>query len=120
MKIAVPIEENGHETIVSISFGRASSFLIFDQETNTSQLLKNTAALSAGGAGIKAAQVIADSGAKILLTPQCGGNAARVLLAAGMRLYKTEPGKRAMDSIKQFLQGELEELTEIHEGFHGH
>ena len=120
MKIAVPIEENGNETIVSISFGRASSFLIFDQETRTTHLLKNTAVLSAGGAGIKAAQVVADSGAKILLTPLCGGNAAKVLSAAGIKLYKTEPGKRAMDSIKQFLQGELAEPAEIHEGFHGH
>ena len=43
-----------------------------------------------------------------------------MLLAAGIRLYKAAPGDSAMDSIKALRDGKLEELQEIHEGFHGH
>ncbi len=120
MKIAVPVEGMGKDTAVSASFGRAAYFLIHDEETGSAQTFGNTAAQSAGGAGIKAAQTIADSGAKVVLTPQCGGNAAKVLLSAGLKLYKTKPGLSTAGNIQAFLRGELEELSEIHKGFHGH
>ena len=120
MKIAVPVEGLGNDTTVSASFGRAAGFLVYDDDQGTTDILNNDAAQSAGGAGIWAAQTVVDSGAKILLTPQCGGNAAKVLLAAGVKLYKTQPGVSASENIKRFLRGELTELSEIHEGFHGH
>lgn len=84
------------------------------------EFLDNSAAQSAGGAGIKAAQTLADSGAEILLTPQCGGNAAKVLLASDLKLYKTEPGLSAMENIRRFREDGLDRLNEIHEGFHRH
>lgn len=120
MKIAVPVEGLGNDTAVSASFGRAAGFLVFDNGEGTTKILSNDAAQSAGGAGIRAAQTVVDSGAMILLTPQCGGNAAKVLLAAGVKLYKTQPDVSASENIKRFLRGELTELSEIHEGFHGH
>ncbi len=120
MKIAIPVETIEKNPAVSASFGRAAHFLIYDEESAASQTLENTAALSAGGAGIQAAQLIVDSGAQALLTPRCGQNAANVLLAAGIRLYKTIPALSAMDNVKAFNEGKLDELSEIHEGFHGH
>ncbi len=120
MKIAVPVEKRGNKADVSASFGRADGFLVYDNDEGTTLILNNDAAQSAGGAGIKAAQTIVDSGAKTLLTPQCGGNAAKVLLAAGVRLYKTRPDMNVMENVDCFLSGGLAELAEIHEGFHGH
>ena len=120
MKIAVPVQGPGNDTAVSTSFGRAAGFLVYDDDEGTTHILNNSAAQSAGGAGIHAAQTIVDSGAKTLLTPQCGGNAAKVLLAAGVKLYKTRQGLTVMENIDWFLKGELTELSEIHEGFHGH
>ena len=120
MKIAVPVDEKGQDPAAAASFGRALGFLIYDEESGLTEILDNSAAQSAGGAGIKAAQTIVDSGAEILLTPQCGGNAAKVLLAAGVKLYKTEPGLSAMENIRRFQQDGLDRLVEIHEGFHRH
>lgn len=120
MKIAIPVEDRGQDPTVSASFGRTAYFLIHDEETGSTQTVENTASQSAGGAGIKAAQTVADSGAEVLLTPQCGENAAKVLLSAGLKLYKTKPGLSAMGNIQAFGKGELEELYEIHEGFHRH
>lgn len=119
MKIAIPVDENKLETGVCVSFGRAPYFLIYDTTTGNSVSLDNSAASSQSGAGIKAAQSIADSGAEVLLTPRCGENAAEVLKAAGVKMYRTVSGS-ASDHIAAFLAGDLQPLLETHTGFHGH
>ncbi len=119
MKIAIPVDEKDLETGVCMSFGRTPYFLIYDTETKESLFIKNTAANSAGGAGIKAAQIIVDNETNIMLTPRCGQNAADVLLAAEIKLYKTADGS-AKENIDAFIEGKLSLLEEIHAGFHGH
>ena len=118
MKIVVPVEENKLESNVFFSFGRASYFLIYDTETQESRFLPNAGAASQGGAGIKAAQAVVDSGAAALLTPRCGENAAAVLKAANVKLYRTTDGS-AMDNVTAFLTKKLPPLGEVHAGFHG-
>ena len=46
---------------VSVSYGRAPYFLIYDIESEKASFVENRAAVSRGGAGIIAAQLIADS-----------------------------------------------------------
>jgi predicted Fe-Mo cluster-binding NifX family protein len=119
MKIILPADENNNGTTVCVSFGRAPFFMIYDTESKQASFKDNPAASSPGGAGVKAAQFVVDSGAEVLLTPRCGDNAAEVLSADGTRIYKTRDGT-AMDNIEAFLGGELTALTETHPGFHGH
>ena len=119
MKIAIPTDENSIGTDVCISFGRTPYFMIFDTDTKASTFLDNSAAASEGGAGIKAAQIIVDSKATVLLTPRCGENAAEVLKAADIKMYKTIAGS-AMDNIEAFLNGKLSLLGEIHPGLPHH
>lgn len=119
MKIIVPVDDSSPRTGVCISFGRAPFFLLFDTDTRESVFLRNDAADSQSGAGIKAAQNIVDSQADVLLTPRCGNNAVDVLKAAGIKLYKTSEGS-AMDNIQAFQAGSLTVLTESHPGLHGH
>ncbi len=99
------------------SFGRAPYFLFYDTETNEGTFLKNSAADSRGGAGIKAAQTIVDNKAAALLTPRCGENAAEVLRAANIKLYKTI-GDSIEDNIKAYNDGKLTLLNDIHPGLH--
>ncbi len=119
MKIAIPVDKDIMSTEVCVSFGRAPYFLLYNTETRESEFIENSAAESAGGAGIKAAQTIVDNQADALLTPRCGQNAADVLKAANIKLYKTE-GSSAEENISKFIKGELPLLAEIHAGFHGH
>jgi predicted Fe-Mo cluster-binding NifX family protein len=118
MKIAIPVDNKGLDSNVSASFGRSSYFLIYDTESKESEFIENTAVHSSGGAGIKAAQTIVDSGAKAVLTPRCGQNAAEVLKAAGIELYKTVAGN-AEENITAFSDKKLSALDDIHAGFHG-
>jgi predicted Fe-Mo cluster-binding NifX family protein len=107
------------ETTVSMSFGRAPYFLIYDTESRENIFVSNSAATSQGGAGIKAAQNIVDNKVSALLTPRCGENAAEVIKAAEIKIYKTI-NDSIRDNIEAFDEGKLPLLEEIHAGFHGH
>lgn len=118
MKIVIPVDEKSLESNVCISFGRTPYFLIYDIDTKESVFIDNTAAASTGGAGIKAAQMIVDNKANVLLTPRLGENAAEVLKAAEIKLYKTVTDS-VKDNIDAFIAGKLPLLDKIHPGFHG-
>lgn len=119
MRIAIPMTEQTLKSEVAPSFGRAPFFLFSDTETGETSYVENSAATSLGGAGVKAAQIIVDHKAEVLLTPQCGENAAAVMQAAQITLYKTISGS-AEDNIAAFSGNKLSSLEDIHAGFHGH
>ena len=119
MKIAIPVEDKSMETNVCQSFGRTPYFLIYDTGSKDGYFLDNSAAASQGGAGIKAAQTIVDNNVNALLTPRCGENAAEVIKAANIKIYKTV-NDSIMDNIDAFNNGNLSVLADIHAGFHNH
>ncbi len=116
MKIAIPLDEN--KTDVCPSFGRAPWFLFHDDQNGTDEIAENPAAAAQGGAGIKAAQFIADAGAGSLITFRCGQNAADVFQAAGISIYKAE-AVSAAENLKAYRENRLQTLTHFHAGFHG-
>jgi len=119
MKIAIPVEQNQIQTVISASFGRAPYYLIHNTETNQNEFLDNSALLSQGGAGIKAAQILLDQNVDVLIAPRCGENAALLLREGGVSLYKNncEQPEKLIQSLKQ---SQLELLIDIHAGFHNH
>ncbi len=119
MKIAIPVNNKSLESTVASSFGRTPYFLVYDTEAETSAFFDNSAIASQGGAGIKAAQAVVDSKADVVLVPQCGENAASVIKAANLKIFKTQ-GDSIRDNIDFFMAGKLSELTDIHAGFHNH
>ncbi|MBN2558109.1 MAG: NifB/NifX family molybdenum-iron cluster-binding protein [Clostridia bacterium] len=119
MKIAFPVDTRSAGACIYKSFGRAPAFLVYDTQTQKSLFVDNSAASSQGGAGIKAAQLVLDQQTDAVIAPQCGQNAADVLLAAGVRIYLSE-GCSVGDNIKAHTEGLLKELSDIHAGYHGH
>lgn len=119
MKVAMPVGGKSMDAGVYQSFGRAPYFMTYDTQTKESTFVDNPAASSQGGAGIKAAQVIVDLQVVALLTPQCGENAASVLNAANIALYKTY-GSSIQENLNAFDDQRLPSLDEIHGGFHQH
>lgn len=118
MKIAMPVYEQSMQSDICPSFGRTPYFLIYDTETDTPVFIKNDAAASQGGAGIKAAQLLADQGVGALISPRCGENAVAVLQQANIQLYRFMPGT-AQRNVNEFNAVKLEKLT-ASPGFHGH
>lgn len=118
MKIAIPTDDQSMEANVCQSFGRTPYFMIFDTESKETTFLDNSAAASQGGAGIKAAQNIVDSKVSVLITPRCGENAAEVIKAANIKMYKSI-NDSILNNYLAFSEGKLSLLEEIHPGFHG-
>ena len=116
MKIAIPLDVN--KTDVCPAFARTPYFMVYDKEQDKTDILKNPAANECGGAGGKAAQFMIDSGITTVITPRCGENAAMVLKAAEIKIYRTN-SMDASYNIKEYLDGKLEPLTRFHAGFQG-
>jgi predicted Fe-Mo cluster-binding NifX family protein len=119
MKIAIPVNDKSMESFVGDTFGRTNYFLIYDTKTKESVFVDNSAAASQGGAGIKAAQIVVDSQAEALITPQCGENAAKVIQESNIKIYKII-NDSIQDNIDAFIHEKLSLLEKIHDGFHGH
>ena len=117
MIIAIPVNENHAEPSICVSFGRAPWFLFHNTETGETQTLGNPAANGEGGANIKAAQFVVDQNANVLITVRGGENAAEVLLAAEIQIYKAQ-GSVAKENLAAFAEGKLEKLESFHAGFH--
>lgn len=114
MRIAIPLDED--RLAVCVVLARAPYFLFQDDGKET--IVENPAAQAQGGAGIQAAQFLADNNVNVLITVRCGQNAAEVFNAASIKIFKSVH-KTAADELIAFADGKLEELTQFHGGFHG-
>ncbi|MDC7229562.1 MAG: NifB/NifX family molybdenum-iron cluster-binding protein [Sphaerochaetaceae bacterium] len=117
MIVAVPAEEKSLDSAICVSFGRAPIYCLYDTEKETSTFLDNKAAEASGGAGIQAAQFLADQKIDSLITFRLGENASKVLSAANISILKALNLSIA-DNIANLLEGKLTSLNEVHPGFH--
>ena len=117
MKIALPVAAKNLEAGINSSYGRAPYYYIYSSQEKRGIFLDNPAAGGAGGVGVKAAQILVDAGAKKLITPRLGDNAAKVLIEAGIKLFLAQ-GRDIMENIESLEAGELDRLSEIHSGRH--
>lgn len=111
MKIAVASSGKTLESQVDPRFGRCPYFLIIDSETEKFEVFKNEAGQSARGAGISAAQLIADKGVGAVLAGNFGPNAVNVLSASQIKIFSGVFGITAKEAIKQYQEGKLQEIT---------
>jgi predicted Fe-Mo cluster-binding NifX family protein len=106
MKIAISATGPSLDADVEPRFGRCPYFLITDPETLEFEAMDNSAAMAAGGAGISAAQAIANKDVQTLLTGNCGPNAYQVLAAAGIQIITGVSGK-VKSAIEDYRLGKL-------------
>jgi len=111
MKVAVTAVGNDLDAEVDPRFGRAPYFLIVETDDMSFEALVNEAAEASGGAGPAAAQAVADAGAQVVLTGNCGPNAHRTLEAAGVKVFIGVAGN-AREAVERYLRGEYGEATE--------
>jgi len=71
-------------------------------------VLSNESAMVSGGAGIQAAQKIARSGIKVVITGNIGPNAYQTLSATGIKIFTGASGT-IKEVVKKYIQGDLYE-----------
>jgi len=105
MKICITTTGKDLDAPVDPTFGRAHGFLFVDSETLTAEAMEN--APGAHGAGVQAAQIMADKGVQVLLTGNVGPNAYQGLTAAGIEIYIGAAGA-GRDALAAYKAGKMQ------------
>ena len=112
MKIAVTSLGETLESPMDQRFGRARYFVLFDTASEKWSAHANTQNLTAlQGAGIQAAQTVANLEVDAVLTGHCGPNAFATLTAAGIDVYSAS-GSTVSAAISEFRSGRLAKAGE--------
>lgn len=111
MKICVTSIGDNIDSDVDPRFGRCKYFLIIDTDSMNVKSISNESLMASGGAGIKAAQMVAKTGAETVITGNIGPNAFQTLKTAGIKIITGINGK-IKDVVERFNQGELKEIDE--------
>jgi predicted Fe-Mo cluster-binding NifX family protein len=107
MKICVTATGNSIDAQIDPRFGRCSYFVIVDSETMQFEAVPNMAAGASGGAGIQAAQAIANKDVKLLITGNVGPKAFQALAAAGIEVATGAFGT-VREAVEKYKSGELD------------
>ena len=99
MKVIITAMGSDLNSQVDPRFGRCKYFLTVDTETMEFEATLNGNQDAMGGAGVQAAQTVANKGVDALLTGSVGPNAFQTLSAAGLKIYTGAHG-----TIKEVLE----------------
>lgn len=106
-KIAITSEGPSLDDRVDPRFGRAAGFVIVDTETMevVTYVDNGSSQAMAQGAGIQAAENVANAGAKVLLTGYVGPKAFEALQAAGIGIGQDVDGMTVREAAEKFKAG---------------
>jgi predicted Fe-Mo cluster-binding NifX family protein len=110
VKVAVSATSGSLNAQIDPRFGRCSYFVIVDTDTMHVDTLQNSSQSAPSGAGIAAAQTVANHGVHAVLTGNVGPNAHQVLSAAGIDIRTGAVGT-VKDAVDQFMRGQLPQTT---------
>ncbi|MFW6140202.1 MAG: NifB/NifX family molybdenum-iron cluster-binding protein [Acidobacteriota bacterium] len=111
MKIAVTATKPDLSAQVDPRFGRSPYFIIVDSETMDFEVIENSSAGAASGAGIQAAQLVANKGIELILTGSCGPNAFQTFQAAGVKIIVGVSGT-IKQAVQQYKSGNLNQTAQ--------
>lgn len=111
MKIAISSTGSDLNSNVDERFGRCPYFIIAEIENNeikSSESVENTSANQMGGAGMTAAQTVADKGVSAVITGNMGPRAFSVFQQLGVDIY--QGSGTVKEVIEKFLKNELSKI----------
>ena len=106
MKIAVSATSGNLDAQIDPRFGRCPYFVIVDPETMKFETVQNVSQSAPSGAGIQAAQIVANTGAEVVLTGNVGPNAFQALSSFGIKIITGVLGT-VREAVEKFKSGQL-------------
>ena len=110
MKICVTSTGSDLDAQVDPRFGRCQYFMIVDPDTMEFEAIPNEGIGASSGAGIQAAEIVANRGVDVLISGNIGPNAFQTLTAAGVRVLTGASGT-IRDAIEMYRAGKLSETA---------
>ena len=107
MKIAFTTSGNDLDAPLDKNFGKAPRLLVYDLASDRFSVIDNPQGCGATTAsGVRAAQTIARTGARCLVTGQCDASVRQALCPLGIKLYNTDAPSVSM-ALAQYRDGHL-------------
>lgn len=122
MKICITASGHGMDARVDERFGRAPFFVIVDPDTMQQETITNPAMDAEQGAGIAAAQGVAQKGVNAVLTGFVGPKAYAALQSAGIAIYDgLSADMDVKTAVKNYTDGLIRRSTgaQSRRGFSG-
>jgi len=110
MKVCVTATSGTLDAQIDPRFGRCAYFVIVDMDSMKFEALPNVSAQAMHGAGVQAAQIIANKGVQAVITGSVGPNAHQVLSAGGIKIIIENTGT-VREVIARCQSGKLQEGT---------
>jgi predicted DNA-binding protein (UPF0251 family)/predicted Fe-Mo cluster-binding NifX family protein len=111
-KIAVTSEGPAMDDLMDPRFGRAGGFIVVDPDTLEFNYVENGAAQARSqGAGIQAAETVANAGANAVLTGYVGPKAFSALSAAGIKIGHNLENMTVRQAIEIYKKGQVSWAT---------
>jgi predicted Fe-Mo cluster-binding NifX family protein len=110
VKVAVTALGTNLGSMSSPVFGRCPAYVFVDTETLQYIGIDNPCAGAGAGAGTRAARLMADRGVEAVLSLNVGPSAYEALRAAGIAIYRIEPGTVGQ-AVESFRAGSLRQLS---------
>lgn len=111
MRIVVTSTGPDLDAAVDPRFGRCQHFVFVETDDMGVEAMENPNIALGGGAGIQSAQLIADKGAAVVLTGNCGPNAYQTLAAAGVQVIVGVSGS-VREAVERYKTGALSATTQ--------
>jgi len=111
IKIAVSAKENNLESEVSDVFGRSLYFVIAEienGEVKKSEMVENKSTDQMSGAGISAAQLMAEKNINAVITGNVGPRALDVLKQFNIEVYRGDGAIKEV--LREFIDGKLKKI----------
>ena len=112
MKVCISSSGDSLNSLVDPRFGRCLYFIFADLDKDKIKAIPNSGANAMRGAGVQAAQTVADQGAEAVITGNMGPNSFNLLKSSGVKVYQASPSLKVEKALEDFKKGNLKELTE--------
>ncbi len=109
MRLAISMAGEGLDGPFDARFGRAARFCLVDSDSDDCTMLDNPGLEASGGAGVRAAQLLADQGIGAVVSGAYGPKAWVTLQTAGIRalVAPAQAGLSGRQVLERFRVGGL-------------
>jgi predicted Fe-Mo cluster-binding NifX family protein len=104
MKIAIPSMDKTIDSLVSDNLGRSPFIIICDNEIQKYNFFVNAGFQLQDGSGLKAAEIITQNNANVLLTREIGRKAYSVLMKEHIDIHLLKSSGTVKSAINKYLK----------------
>jgi predicted Fe-Mo cluster-binding NifX family protein len=109
MKICITSLGDNLDAEIDPRFGRAAYFIIINTDNMESESVQNPYIQAGGGAGVQAAQFVANKNVEAVITGNIGPNSFQVLTEAGLSIISGVSGS-VRSAVEKYKNGELKSV----------